>query len=625
MNHLQGTERVLKREPTHFSELDPKTMKVNDLREELEARSLSSKGLKPQLVGRLAKALKSEETDAATPMDEDGENTEDNNATMDGDELDMTDIVVIDEYDSTKPEEPKPVPEGPTPIDERERRLLEKRYQLPDNPQIIVHPSRTAKGGKFFCHIMSLSILLDYRPEDTKEHSFEVSLFAELFNEMLIRDFGYNIYKALSALPDKPKEVTVDEKDKDKEKEKDAKKDDAKSDDEPKEKKAKRDDDSKTDAIKPKEDTKDKKDTDKEKSVDTTDKDKKLVRDKDKDKDKERSRRRRDDEADDDTFSIRSGDPRRKDKERQKYFTVDPDLLLSFVYFDQTHCGYIFEKDIEDLFYTLGLNLSRAQTRKVVGKVISRDSLYYRKLTDKPKDEKPDGTVAEVKATEAEAVEIDYEVLSKGNKIYLPVFKATRTESESMHQSDNVENGQKSDVVSSETGMVTYKGGLVDIEKLMEQMKRSEKARDETEQLLVDLRKTNSELVASNTRAKDKIKDLQSSLKSSNRKLSDTEQQLSSVNKKSNEYHSILNSIHDRVAPVFAKSSRDRDRKDRNRDDRDNKEREKDKEDDKDKEKIKCEKDKETEKDDGLDVEVKPDKEEIKAEGSDVKVETETN
>lgn len=78
--------------------------------------------------------------------------------------------------------------------------------------------------------------------------------------------------------------------------------------------------------------------------------------------------------------------------------------------------------------------------------------------------------------------------------------------------------------------MVSYKGGLIDIEKLLEQMKRSEKARDETEQLLVDLRKTNTELVASNTRGKDKIKDLQSSLKSSNRKLNDTEQQLSTVN-----------------------------------------------------------------------------------------------
>lgn len=61
------------------------------------------------MIGRLAKALKAEENDAATPMDEDGENTDDNNANMDGDELDMTDIVVIDEYDSTKPEEPKPI------------------------------------------------------------------------------------------------------------------------------------------------------------------------------------------------------------------------------------------------------------------------------------------------------------------------------------------------------------------------------------------------------------------------------------------------------------------------------------------------------------------------------------
>lgn len=42
MNHLQA----VKREPTHFSELDPKAMKVGELRDELEARNLSSKGNK---------------------------------------------------------------------------------------------------------------------------------------------------------------------------------------------------------------------------------------------------------------------------------------------------------------------------------------------------------------------------------------------------------------------------------------------------------------------------------------------------------------------------------------------------------------------------------------------------
>lgn len=48
---------------------------------------------------------------------------------------------------------------------------------------------------------------------------FQVSLFAELFNELLMRDFGFQIFRALSEVPEKPKE---DEKKK-KEKKKDEK------------------------------------------------------------------------------------------------------------------------------------------------------------------------------------------------------------------------------------------------------------------------------------------------------------------------------------------------------------------------------------------------------------------
>ena len=51
---------------------------------------------------------------------------------------------------------------------------MERKYTLPENPTIVVQPSATAKGGKFDCTVMSLSLLLDYRPEDNKEHSFEV-------------------------------------------------------------------------------------------------------------------------------------------------------------------------------------------------------------------------------------------------------------------------------------------------------------------------------------------------------------------------------------------------------------------------------------------------------------------
>ena len=58
--------------------------------------------------------------------------------------------------------------------EEREKTSRERKYQVPQNPAILVHPSPTAKGGKFDCTVTSLSVLLDYRLEDNKEHSFEV-------------------------------------------------------------------------------------------------------------------------------------------------------------------------------------------------------------------------------------------------------------------------------------------------------------------------------------------------------------------------------------------------------------------------------------------------------------------
>jgi len=61
--------------------------------------------------------------------------------------------------------------------EEREKALLERMHTLPQQPSIIVYPSPTAKAGRFECSVMSLSVLLDYRPEDNKEHSFEASCY----------------------------------------------------------------------------------------------------------------------------------------------------------------------------------------------------------------------------------------------------------------------------------------------------------------------------------------------------------------------------------------------------------------------------------------------------------------
>lgn len=50
-------------------------------------------------------------------------------------------------------------------------------------------------------------------------------------------------------------------------------------------------------------------------------------------------------------------------QEKKQMVTHNKDLLMAFVYFDQSHCGYLLERDLEEILYTLGLHLSRAQVK----------------------------------------------------------------------------------------------------------------------------------------------------------------------------------------------------------------------------------------------------------------------
>lgn len=312
------------------------------------------KGVKPQLAGRLSKAIKTEadaannkeqlelEKEAAAP-EEDSQIDE-----LMETENDLMNMVVIDEYDSTKPKseneskssknykskhsrksskkdgsgDENESGDDEKILDEKTKDVLEKRYTLPESPALIVHPSKTAKSGKFDCITMSLSLLLDYRREDTKEHSFEVSLFAELFNEMLARDFGYNIFKALADLPDKPKEEIKKEEPK-------------------KEEKVKTETAEKEEKVESEETIDDKTEDEATKTSEVT----KEKSESDKDKKKSSKSKHEDSEEEQSVKSVDKKSSIKKEKERPKlYFTANLDLLLSFVYFDQTHCGYIFEK-----------------------------------------------------------------------------------------------------------------------------------------------------------------------------------------------------------------------------------------------------------------------------------------
>lgn len=321
------------------------------------------------MIARLTKALKVEENKAnedetaisasAEPESAVKENTaealDENVNSNDGMDIDMADIVVIDEYDSTKADVKSDdvSKKDSQKRDERELRWMERRYRLPETPQILVHPSKSRTLDKFTCEVMSLSILLDYRPEDTKKHCFEVSLFAELFNEMLMRDFGFNIYRALYSLPSVEPIPEKESKSKDSKRDKDETGDE----DEPREKRKRQDDDSNGLGAAVGDSNSTKKDGAESASNG------------DKNRDKERRERR---------VSRRDEESGGEDEhETKKLVTVDPGLLLSFVYFDQTHCGYIFSNHIEEMFHALGLRLTRADTKKIVGKVAPR-SLFYR-------------------------------------------------------------------------------------------------------------------------------------------------------------------------------------------------------------------------------------------------------
>ncbi|XP_053804601.1 cell division cycle and apoptosis regulator protein 1 isoform X2 [Vidua macroura] len=496
--------------PTHWSKLDPKTMKVNDLRKELESRTLSSKGLKSQLIARLTKQLKVEEQKEEQKELEKSEKEE-------------------EEEEDRKSEDDKEEEERKRQ-EELERQRRERRYILPDEPAIIVHPNWAAKSGKFDCSIMSLSVLLDYRLEDNKEHSFEVSLFAELFNEMLQRDFGVRIYKALISLPEREDKKDKKSK-KDERKEKKEEKDDETDDPKPKRRKSGDDKDKKEERDekkredKRKDDSKDEEETEDDNNQEEYDP---MEAEEAEDEDEECrplatpievSRRYRDEEEMNKREDRREGNKHckeraSKDKEKDKtqMVTVNRDLLMAFVYFDQSHCGYLLEKDMEEILYTLGLHLSRAQVKKLLNKVVLRESCFYRRLTDTSKDEE----------NQEESEELQEDML--GNRLLLP--------------SPAVK--QECKAVEENVGLIVYNGAMVDVGSLLQKLEKSERVRaeieqklqlleektDEDEKTILQLENSNKSLSAELKEVKNDLGQLQEKLKTSDDKKLQFEGQL---------------------------------------------------------------------------------------------------
>ncbi|KAJ0178834.1 hypothetical protein K1T71_005609 [Dendrolimus kikuchii] len=520
-------------EPTHYSKIDLKTIKLDQIKKELRARKISfRKGTRPQLLSRLSKLLKAEEDKelkGAEIMDLEDDEPESEISVVEKEETKTENEISKSEFKEpeTKPEIKEPEKhievkdlekaekkdeENKAPVEqkeerkktekeieedkkklEKEKQMLNTRYEIPTVPHIIVHPSATAKGGKFNCTIATLSLLLDYRITDNKEHSFELFVFAELFNEMLMRDFGFYVYKTLYTLPEKPEEV-------------------------------------------------------KEKSVETVDKkdDKKDEKKDDKRDEKRNSRKRerKDSHSDDD----RSNSPKRRS--RGVELPTDPFLLLALVYFDTARGGSMTKKDLQNLFVSLGLFLSRSQIRTVVEKVCVKDVFNYKTLIKQVKELGP-GSSELLQDLPSESTEASDEVVQTapkseenitiGNRNLLPLFKESRP------SSDGTSSGT---VDVSETGMVTYKSRLVDVGALMAAEARGAGARLRLEQALAAAKEALSAArhAAASTQqaergAKSQLTDLSASLAAARTRIA-------SLTTSSKIFHSALKSIQAKVEAV---------------------------------------------------------------------------
>ncbi|KAG8000122.1 Cell division cycle and apoptosis regulator protein 1 [Nibea albiflora] len=226
--------------------------------------------------------------------------------------------------------------------------------------------------------------------------------------------------------------------------------------------------------------------------------------DDDKDDDDSNDRDRKDRKDDRKSSKERSS----KDKEKKQMVTHNKELLMAFVYFDQSHCGYLLERDLEEILYTLGLHLSRAQIKKLLNKPVVRESCYYRKLTDRGKDE-PAPTFNEA--------QIENLI---GNRGLLPSPKA-RAQSE-----------------ASESGnLIVYNGAMVDIGSMMQKLEKSEKSREEIEQKLMvqdakmeEDAKVKAQLEQANKALSKELEEVKST-------LSQTEQSLKAAEEQKTMYH----------------------------------------------------------------------------------------
>ncbi|XP_034617761.1 cell cycle and apoptosis regulator protein 2 isoform X3 [Trachemys scripta elegans] len=406
----------------------------------------------------------------------------------------------------------------------------------PLEPAIIAHPKPAMQGGQPSCSNISLCTLLEYRRRREKL-SFEVAVVAELFQEMLQRDFGYKLYKALLALPAKeePSEAKNLESEKPAEHEKVQKEEaqeEATSEQEPVQthqeeegaeqkpacsegpKVAKEDE--KASKVEPKDSTD-------ELCMLSLEDDLLLLRD---------------DEEEDfgvklDDAEVRSIASNQSEMEFSSLQDLQPkeldpsavlplDALLAFIYFDLNFCGYLHRRDLEKILMTLGLHLCKEQVKQLVNRVVTQYVCQYRSLHYNRQDS---------------ADHVPEEGLL-GNLSLLPASNSV------------AEVSTQPKAVVEHGDLISHNGTVLNVGKLLEKAEQTESSRLYLESKIhtLEVKLEEAQIRYSATESSNKV--LTTELQAVQKQLADMEEQVKSAERQKSHFQRLLQENKKRLVPL---------------------------------------------------------------------------
>ncbi|XP_042327713.1 cell cycle and apoptosis regulator protein 2 [Sceloporus undulatus] len=416
----------------------------------------------------------------------------------------------------------------------------------PLEPAIVAYPPPALPGGQPSCTNLSLYTLLEYRRQREKL-SFEVAVVTEFFQEMLQRDFGYKLYKALLALPEKeePLEAKNTEAEKATESEKEA---ESELRDEPLEKPEAEEATESNQKESQKEEAGDAEKKPAGQDGSNSAKEEKVsenVKSEPKDSTDDLCDLSleddllllRDEEEEDfgvklEDAEVRSVASNQSEMEFSSLHDVsrglDPsavlplDALLAFIYFDLNCCGYLHRKDMEKLLLTLGLHLCKEQVKRLVNRVVTQFVCRYRNLH----------------YSRQEGTEPGPEEEPLGNLTLLP-------------SSSSASKVPAKSVTESQSGnLVLYNGAVLNVGKLLEKAEQTESSRLYLENKIhtLELKLEETQLRFSATETSNKSLTLE--VQELQKRLAEMEEQSKVNERQKNNFQRLLQENKKRLTPL---------------------------------------------------------------------------